>query len=475
MRIILLLSAILLAAASAPGAEKRPNILFLFADDQRADTISALGNPHLQTPQLDRLVHSGLAFNRAYMQGGMNGATCVPSRAMLLSGKSLFRIDEKLLRDETWPAAFGRAGYTTFMSGKWHNGESSIVKSFQTARSVFAGGMANPMQAKLSDLTAGKLSPPEARGQHACATFADEAIRFLKEPRAAPFFCYVPFDAPHDPHIVPDDFPIHYDPAQIPLPPNFLPQHPWDNGEMAIRDEELLPWPRSPETVRALLADYYRYISYLDSQIGRVLEALAASPYATNTIVIFSADSGVARGSHGLIGKQNLYEHSVRVPLIISGPGIPANRRTDALCYLFDVLPTLGKLCGVSAPPTSEGLEFTATLRDPVKPARTELMFAYRNVQRAMRDDRWKLIRYPVVNQTQLFDLRTDPHELVNLAEKPEHAAQVAELLTRLARQQREFADPAPLTVENPKPAAWSPPTEKKVATPQSQPPTRQP
>ncbi len=103
----------------------KPNILFLFTDDQRADTIAALGNPIIQTPNLDRLARAGVAFNRAYMQGGMQGATCVPSRAMLLSGQSLFHIDEKLLRDETWPAAFGRAGYTTFMSGKWHNGEVS--------------------------------------------------------------------------------------------------------------------------------------------------------------------------------------------------------------------------------------------------------------------------------------------------------------------------------------------------------------
>ena len=462
-------------AASAFGADQRPNILLLFADDQRADTIAALGNPHIQTPNLDRLVRAGMAFDRAYMQGGLNAATCVPSRAMLLSGRSLFRIDEKLLREETWPAAFGRAGYTTFMSGKWHNGENSIAKSFQTARSVFAGGMANPMQAKLSDLTDGKLTPPEAKGRHACAIFADETIRFLNEPKGAPFFCYLPFDAPHDPHIVPDDFPIRYDPAKIPLPLNFLPQHAWDNGEMVIRDEKLLPWPRTPETVRALNAEYYRYISYLDSQIGRVLDALAASPHATNTIVVFTADSGVARGSHGLIGKQNLYEHSVRVPLIVNGPGIPAGKRTDALCYLFDLLPTLGKICGVPGPQTSEGIAFTPTLHDPAKPARSELFFAYRNLQRAVSDHRWKLIRYPLINQTQLFDLQTDPQELNNLAAKPEHAPKVAELMGRLARAQLAFGDTVPLAVESPKPAEWSPPNATDDAAAKRQPKASKP
>jgi arylsulfatase A-like enzyme len=448
------------ASASAPavGADK-PNVLFFFADDQRADTIAALGNPVIQTPNLDRLVRRGLSFRRAYMQGGMQGATCVPSRAMLLSGRSLFHIDEKLQRDETWPAAFGRVGYTTFMSGKWHNGAPSLPRSFQIARSVFIGGMTDPMKAKLSDLTDGQLTAPQLAPKHACEAFADEAIRFLKEHKDGPFFCYVPFDAPHDPHIVPRDFPIRYESDRIPLPSNFLPQHLWDNGEMAVRDERLLPWPRTPEKVRAMIAEYYRYISYLDAQIGRVLDALEASPFARNTIIVFSADSGVARGSHGLIGKQNLYEHSVRVPLILAGPGIPAGKTTDAMCYLFDVLPTLGKRCGVPAPATSEGVEFTATLRDPSKAARGRLMFAYRNVQRAIRDERWKLIRYPQVDRTQLFDLQSDPQEVTNLADKPEQAARLAELTTLLKREMQGNGDTAPLKIAHPKPADWKPPT----------------
>ena len=383
-----------------------PNILFLFADDQRADTIAALGNRAIRTPNLDRLVRSGLSFKSAYMQGGSNAATCVPSRAMLLSGRSLFHIDEKLLRDETWPAAFGRAGYTTFISGKWHNGEASLTRSFQTARSIFIGGMTDPMHASLSDVVDGRMAPAKIAPRHACDVFATEAIRFIQEHSGGPFFCYVPFDAPHDPHIVPEDFPVHYDPRQIPLPRNFLPQHPWDNGEMVIRDEQLLPWPRKAIAVQTMLADYYRYISYLDLQIGRILDALERSPYAKNTLIVFTADSGVARGSHGLIGKQNVYEHSVRVPLIVAGPGIPAGRTTDALCYLFDLLPTLGKECGVAGPATSEGFDFSATLKNPGRPARTELFFAYKDGQRAVRNRRWKLIRYPQVDETQLFDLK---------------------------------------------------------------------
>ena len=449
-----------LATLRAAGTSDRPNILFLFADDQRADTIAALGNPVIKTPNLDRLAHSGIAFNRAYMQGGFNGATCVPSRAMLLSGQNLFHIDEKLMRAETWPEAFGRAGYTTFVSGKWHNGDESLVRSFQIARSMFTGGMTNPMQAKLCDVVDGKVGEAQLSSKHACEVFADETIRFLKEHKGGPFFAYVPFDAPHDPHIAPSEFSISYDAAEIPLPPNFLPQHPWDNGEMTVRDEQLLPWPRTPEQVRELIAEYYRYISYLDSQIGRVLDALGASPYAKNTIVVFSADSGVARGSHGLIGKQNVYEHSMRVPLIISGPGIPADQRTDAMCYLFDVLPTLGKMCGVSGPKTSDGIDFGGTLGDPARPARRNLIFAYKNVQRAVCDARWKVIRYPQVDRTQLFDLQSDPHEKTNLADQPEHAAKVAELTALLEKEMLKSGDTGTLKVTNPQPAEWTPPTK---------------
>lgn len=453
---------LLILAADGTRAADKPNVLFLFADDQRADTIAALGNPVIRTPNLDRLVKRGVAFDRAYMQGGLQGATCVPSRAMLLSGRSLFRIDEKLMRDETWPHAFGSAGYTTFLSGKWHNTPESIPASFQFARSVFTGGMTNPMQARLGNLSDGRMTPPQLSPKHACEAFADETIRFLKDHKTGPYFCYVPFDAPHDPHIVPENFPIRYDPAKVPLPPNFLPQHPWDNGEMTIRDEQLLPWPRTPEKVREMTAEYYRYVSYLDAQIGRILDALDASPHAKNTIVVFAADSGVARGSHGLIGKQNLYEHSVRVPLVVAGPGIPEGKRTRAMCYLFDVLPTLGKLCEITGPKTSEGVEFAAALRDPSKPARTQLLFAYRHVQRAVRDHQWKLVRYPQVDRTQLFDLNNDPHEIENLAAKPEQAGKLAELTMILKKEQMNFGDTLPLTVPNPKSAVWMPPKKEK-------------
>ena len=233
---------VLLVTVVSLAAAQPPNIVFIFADDQRADTIAALGNPVIKTPNLDRLVKRGVAFTRAYMQGGNQGATCVPSRAMLLSGRSLAQIDEKLLKYQTWPNAFGAAGYATFATGKWHNGPPSISKSFQQAKALFVGGMANPLKAPTSDmLPTGKLTAAKVSPKHLCEEATDETLAFLKsQDGKKPFFSYLAFDGPHDPHIVPEGFPIDYAPASIPLPPNFLPQHPFDNGEMVIRDEQLM-------------------------------------------------------------------------------------------------------------------------------------------------------------------------------------------------------------------------------------------
>ena len=457
-----LVCALLAVGASALAAVERPNVVFIFADDQRADTIAALGNPAIKTPNLDRLVARGVAFERAYMMGGNNGATCVPSRAMLLSARPLPRIDEKLSRDETWPHAFGTAGYATFMAGKWHNGPGSVGKSFQQARSLFVGGMTNPLKAKINDLLpGGKLSPDRPCPKHLCEEATDEVLAFLRDrDPARPFFAYLAFDGPHDPHIVPDDFPVKYDPASIPLPPNFLPQHPFDNGEMVIRDEQLLKWPRPEADVKTMLAEYYRYISFLDLQVGRVLDAVDASPYAANTIIVFAADSGVARGSHGLIGKQNLYEHSMRVPLIVAGPGIAADKRSDAMCYLFDVMPTLGKLCGIATPQGSNGREFSSVLKDPAQPGRPFLMFGYKTIQKALSDGRWKLIRYPHVDRTQLFDLQSDPFETKDLSADPTQAERIKAMLAKLAAEMKADGDNDPLTAAKILPAEWKAPTK---------------
>ncbi len=458
--ITLLLAGLLCSAVAARAAQKRPNILFLFSDDQRADTIHALGNSSIQTPHLDKLVAAGTVFTRAFCMGGMQGAICAPSRAMLMSGRTLFRVDEHLKGQTTWPEQFARAGYRTFATGKWHNGAESLLRSFQNGKAIFLGGMGNPYSLPVQDITTEhRLTPKRPSGTHATELFANSAIDFLEHQRETdpPFLLYVAFTAPHDPRIAPPAYHDRYNAHQPPLPPDYMPFHPFNNGEMTIRDEKLAPWPRTPAVVRQHLADYYSAITFLDDQVGRILEALRRTGQFERTIIVYSSDHGLAIGSHGLMGKQNLYDHSMHAPLIFAGPGISAGRRSDALCYLLDIFPTLGQLADVTPPPGNEGLGLGPIISGRTDSTRSEIFTAYRNVQRAVRDDRWKLIRYPRINKSQLFDLHNDPHELANLADDPKWQAKTVEMMGRLRTLQSKLGDECHLTSEHPEPAAWSP------------------
>ena len=422
----------------------RPNVLILLSDDQRADTIAALGNPRIRTPNLDRLVRSGTVFTRAYCMGSMQGAVCVPSRAMLLTGRTFFRVREDLHGETTWPEVFAASGYATFATGKWHNQAASLLRSFRRGESLFLGGMGDPYTLPLRDITSDHtLSPQKPGGAHSVERFADAAVAFLREQTGrTPFLCYVAFNAPHDPRKAPDSYHREYADDPPPLPANYLPEHPFDNGELDIRDEKLAPRPRTPEVVRRHLADYYASITFLDAQVGRILDALEASGQASNTLVVFASDHGLAIGSHGLFGKQNLYEHSMRAPMILSGPGIPRGRRGEALCYLLDIFPTLGDMAGVPSPTGSEGLSLAPVIRGETRSRRDAIFTAYRKVQRAVRDDRWKLIVYPAIGKTQLFDLENDPDERHDLAADPGHRAEVERMRGLLLDRQRTLGDP---------------------------------
>lgn len=440
----------------AQGPEKRPNVLFLFSDDQRADTIAAHGNSHIRTPNLDRLVKRGVSFTRAYCMGSMQGAVCVPSRAMLFSGRTLFRVPGDLKGVTTWPEMYARAGYRTFMTGKWHNQQASALRAFTFGKSLFFGGMGDPYELPVADITDKRtLTALRKSGKHSVELFADSAIDFIKSQKGSdqPFFAYVAFNLPHDPRVAPKEYHDIYNAKKPPLPPNFLPQHPFNNGPDIIgRDEKLAPWPRTPEVVRQHLADYYAAITFMDAQIGRIFEALRAAGLEDNTIIVFASDSGLAIGSHGLFGKQNLYDHSLRVPLIMAGPFIPQNQQRHGMCYLLDIFSTLGDLCGVKYLKENEGRNFVGLLSGRVSQGREELFFAYRDVQRAVRDDRWKLIVYPQINHRQLFDLTDDPHETKDISQNPAYAARLVRLNTMLERLQREYGDQQPLTVEKPLP-----------------------
>jgi len=443
----------------ARAAAERPNFVVLFTDDQRFDTIRALGNREIHTPNMDRLVNGGVAFTHAYIMGGTQGAVCAPSRAMLMTGQALFRAARNTGAtpgDKSAPGPFHmfpellrQNGYQTFATGKWHNGPKLFSRCFGDGGNIFFGGMGNQLQMPVQDFDPSGAYPKDRirpSGKFASELFADSAVRFLEtRDGKSPFLLYVPFTSPHDPRMAPKQFADLYSPEKVTLPPNFLPRHPFDNGEMKIRDEMLAPHPRTPDVVREHLAAYYAMVSEVDHEIGRILDAIDKSPAAKNTYVIFAGDNGLAVGRHGLLGKQNLYDHSVHVPLIVTGPGLQRNKRSDAFVYLFDIFPTICELAGLAVPETVDGVSLVPMLKGK-RPAQTResLFFAYRNLQRAIRTREWKLIRYTVNGKetTQLFHIARDPWEREDLAGKPEHRDRVARMTADLRAAARQLGDP---------------------------------
>ena len=429
---------------------KRPNILFLLADDQRADALGCAGNSYIRTPNIDSLASSGVRFSNAYIMGGHHGAISAPSRAMLLSGKHLFNVYDKLEGVKTMPMLFGENGYETFGTGKWHNEKSAFEISFRKAKNVYLGGMANHFAVPCRNMGPdGKLSEPELKG-FSTDVFAGSAIDFITDyangSRVNPFFCYVAFTVPHDPYSPKPGFIDSYADQSLPLPGNYMPQHPFQFDDLTIRDENLLDWPRQAEKVRSVLSDYYALITHLDKAIGDLIGTLRKNGLYDNTIIVYAADNGLAAGSHGLLGKQNLYEHSMKVPLIIAGPGIPEDMVSDAFVYLFDMFPTLAELCNIPAPVEIDGKSLVPVISGESEGVRSSLFTAYRHTVRAVRNKEWKLIRYPERDFSQLFNLVADPLELNNLAEEGLYKSRVDELTVLMKEWQLELKDDAPLT-----------------------------
>jgi arylsulfatase A-like enzyme len=450
---------------------RRPNILFLFADDQRYNTLGALNCPSIQTPVMDRLMKEGFTFTHAHIMGGTSGAVCMPSRAMLLTGRSLFHLENRgatVPEDHMMlPELLRQAGYTTCGIGKWHNSRPAYARCFTRGGKIMFRGMSDHSTVPVYDFDPSGAYPPEKQytaDSFSSRLFADEAIGFLDTyTEDNPFFLYIAFTAPHDPRMAPPPYDRMYRAEELSLPPNFLPDHPFDNGEMRVRDENLAPHPRTPETVREHLAAYYAMITHLDAQIGRVLETLEARGLLENTIVVFTSDNGLAVGGHGLLGKQNLYDHSVRVPLILRGPNIPSGVRSSALCYISDLFPTLCDTAGVRIPEENEALSLLPILKDPGVPSRDSLFLAYTHLQRGLRTrDGWKLIRYNLhgVQHTQLFDLNTDPWETQNLADDPARTCRLERMSGFLKNHMRTLDDFCDLDRPN-----WGLPVQKTAKT----------
>lgn len=437
---------------------KKPNILFLLTDDQRYNTIHALGNEAIVTPNMDKLVNQGTAFTHAHIPGGTVGAVCMPSRAMINTGRTLFHLQDEganIPQDHiTLGETLKENDYYCFGTGKWHNGPAAFTRSFTQGDNAFFGGMWDHWNVptnhydptgeydnvinfvanfhktnKVLKVHCDKFNP----GKHSTELITDTVVDFINNTSTKkPMFMYTAYLAPHDPRTMPDRFKKMYNPEDIKLPENFV-ENPENFGVADIRDEVLAAYPRNPEEIKKHIAEYYGMISHLDFEIGRIFEALDKKGELENTIIILAGDNGLAIGNHGLMGKQNHYEHSIRVPLVFAGKGIPKGKKVDNLVYLMDIYPTLCELLGFEIPESVEGKSFAKSFEDASFKSRDSLYFAYQNILRSVKDERYKLIEYRnFVKKSELFDLDQDPEEMNNLIDDANYAEKIKELKAKL-------------------------------------------
>ncbi len=472
MKLLLpVLLACALALPSLTADARHPNILFILVDDQSPFDLKIYDpSSPLQTPHLDRLAAEGMVFDGAYHMGSFSGAVCMPSRYMIMSGRTVWHLppapwgpktSPPQLEQNTIPAVFNRAGYATMRTCKQGN-------SYEAANQLFT---------VRHDVT--KRGGDDESGS---AWHGDRVMDYLKERASAkntdPFLIYYGFSHPHDtrdgkPELLAkygatnhddESAPPSLHSQQPPLPSNYLAAHPFDTTHSDVRDEVAVSgvWKRRDEaSIRNEIGRQYACSENIDIQIGRVLKELEAMGELDNTYIFYTADHGMAIGRHGLMGKQNLYQHTWRVPFIVKGPGIPAGSRVEGNIYLLDVLATLCDLAGIPAPATNEGTSFKPVLMGEKPTVRDTLYGAYsggsKPGMRCVKQGDWKLIRYEAtdrgVNETQLFNLAVNPDEflkehgkteaaLTNLASDPAHAAKLAEMQALLLAEMRRLDDP---------------------------------
>ncbi len=481
------LLALPLLASSTKGKETRPNFLFILADDQSPFDLKIYDpKSPLDTPVLDQLAAEGIVFDGAHHMGAMVGAVCTPSRHMIMSGRTLWHLPITVrgskvqplicpenLPEQTIPTIFNRAGYDTMRTCKKGN-------SYRAANALFT--------------VSRESTSRKGDDENGSAWHAEQVLDYLnareKNDPESPFMIYFGFSHPHDPRNGKSGLlrkygaSNHKDKKSPPklnpenaapqLQPNYLPAHPFPHGQPGLRDEEKVSgvWTNRDEaTIRNELGREYACSENIDIQIGRVLEKLEAMGELDNTYIIYTADHGIAIGRHGLTGKQNLYEHSFRVPYIVKGPGIPAGKRVQGNIYLLDTLPTLCDLAGIPIPETVEGTSFKPVLEGQQKQIRDVLYGAYcggtKPGIRCVKKGDWKLIKYDVldgtVRETQLFNLAENPDELLkqhhdpavveltgnqpkpnqlNLASDPKYADKLKEMEALLLAEQRRLDDP---------------------------------
>jgi iduronate 2-sulfatase len=449
-----LFALVLCSVLLLPAAE-RPNVLFIISDDLNTD-LGCYG-VKVHSPGIDGLAKRGVRFERAYCQYPL----CNPSRSSFLSGLRPDRThvtdNAKVVRKEvpgliTMPQAFRQAGYRVVRVGKlFHYGVPGDIGTSGLDDAESWDAVINPkgkdktVEDQIHTLTpkqfGGTVSWLAVEGRDEEFTDgigADAAIAQLKELKGKPFFLAVGFYRPHTPYVAPQHWFSRYPLEEIVLP---VPRLPSDNPPevpkaalvSARKDQETMTDQQRREAIQA----YHASISHMDAQVERVLKALDELGLAKDTIVVFTSDHGYHLGEHGLWQKMSAFERSLRVPLMIAGPGVSDVGKTCGRpAELVDLFPTLAELCGITPPANLSGVSLAPLLKDVSAAGRTAAFSMVRG-GRSIRTERWRYTEWNGGKDgIELYDHQNDPTEMKNLAGDPTQAAIVAELKALLAAEQ---------------------------------------
>jgi arylsulfatase A-like enzyme len=446
---------ILCLLLALPAFAARPNVLLLGTDDLN-DWIGCLGgHPQVKTPHIDRLAARGTLFANAHCQSPL----CNPSRTALMTGMRptttgvyglapWFRNVPELRDLVSLPQAFHRAGYHTAIAGKIYH-----VYPPQKDRAAEFDDYGPPCnfgpfpEKKLVETPSPMRAVdwgvyPEKDKQQNDWQIADWAIDFLGRDREQPFFLGVGFGRPHVPCFASQQWFDLYPDDTLKMPP-MLENDRDDVPDFAWKlhwnlPEPRLKWLRESNEWRPLVRAYLASTSFVDSQVGRVLDALRKSPAAENTIVVLFSDHGWHLGEKGISGKNTLWERSTRVPLIIAGPGLPEGRKVTQPAELMDIYPTLLDLAGMKQIDGLDGLSLRPQIENPAQPRRPAIT-THNPGNHGVRDEHWRYIRYADGSE-ELYDHRNDPNEWHNLAADPKHAETLRRLKSFLPQNEKPHA-----------------------------------
>lgn len=438
--------------------KKKPNVLFIFADDHCYEALSHLGS-QVKTPNLDKLAGMSTHFTHAYNQGSWTGAVCIASRTQLVSGKAMWgaaKVDKLAkkgkYKQKTWPELMKGLGYETYMSGKWHV-KIKAEKVFDHVVHERPGmpkqteeGYNRPIKGKEDvwqpwDKSKGGFWEG---GTHWSEVLAADGTKFIQQASKSdkPFFMYLAFNAPHDPRQAPKSFVDMYPANKVRVPKDFVPRNPYATGMAAdekVRDERLAPFPRTKYSIQVNRREYYALITHMDEQIGKLLDALEKTGQKDNTYIVFTADHGLAVGHHGLVGKQNLYDHSVRVPFYIAGPNVPKNKKISERIYLQDVVPTTIELAGGKVPNYVDFKTLNPLIEGKKEAHYPVIYGAFKDKQKMLTKGDWKLIYYPAIDKKLLFNIKKDPQERKDLSEKSKYQEKLKEMTSELEKTERDL------------------------------------